>query len=102
MFYNVMNNAVKNTPSVGEILVKSNKSHDGFSVLISDTGKGMTEAQKSKLFSRFKMRDKSSSDGTGIGLAIAKTIADFHKIEVTVTSEPEKGTNFSFTFPLIS
>lgn len=38
-------------------------------------------------------------DGTGIGLAIAKTIADFHKIVISVTSEVGKGTSFSFLFP---
>ena len=99
MFYNVLNNSVKNTPSLGEILVKCNRLHGNFNVEISDNGIGMTEMQKSRLFSRFKMKDKSSSDGTGIGLAIAKTIADFHKIEVSVTSEPSKGTKFSFIFP---
>jgi len=102
MFYNVINNAVKNTPSQGEISIRCHKEHKDFIVSISDTGKGMTIEQKSKLFSRFKMKDKSSIDGTGIGLAIAKTIADFHRIEVTVTSEPSKGTNFSFIFPGIS
>lgn len=99
MFYNVINNAVRNTPSPGEVLVRCHKHQGGFTVMISDTGKGMTEEQKSKLFSRFKMKDKSSTDGTGIGLAIAKTIADFHKIEVKVISEPSRGTNFSFIFP---
>ena len=102
MFYNVVNNAVKNTPSLGQILVKSSKGHGKFSILISDTGKGMTAGQKSRLFSRFKMKEKNSNDGTGIGLAIAKTIADFHKIEVSVSSEPEIGTSFSFIFSLIS
>lgn len=99
MFYNVVNNAIRNTPENGEIEVRSIKKHDKFTVIISDTGKGMTEAQKNILFSRFKMRDKSSGDGTGIGLAIAKTIADYHKIEVSVISESGKGTIFSFIFP---
>jgi signal transduction histidine kinase len=102
MFYNVINNAVKNTPSPGEVHVRCQKEQNDFIVVISDTGKGMTTEQKGKLFSRFKMKDKSSADGTGIGLAIAKTIADFHKIEVTATSEPSKGTKFSFIFPRIS
>ena len=48
------------------------------------------------------MRDKNSGDGTGIGLAIAKTIADFHEISIEVHSEPGSGTKFSFIFPLIS
>ena len=102
MFYNVINNAVKNTPAQGEVRITGNKNPGKFIVMISDTGKGMTEEQKSKLFSRFKMRDKNSGDGTGIGLAIAKTIADFHEIEVVVSSESEKGTIFSFIFPEIS
>jgi len=102
MFYNVINNAVKNTPMKGEVLISCHKKQEKFFVMISDTGIGLTEEQKSRLFSRFKMRDKNSGDGTGIGLAIAKTIADFHEIEVVVSSEPEKGTTFSFIFPEIS
>ncbi len=102
MFYNVVNNAVKNTPAAGEVKITGNKKPGKFIVMISDTGKGLTEEQKSKLFLRFKMRDKNSGDGTGIGLAIAKTIADFHKIEVVVSSEPGKGTKFSFIFSLNS
>ncbi len=62
----------------------------------------MNEAQMSTLFSRFKTRKGNDSDGTGIGLAITKSIADFHNIEVSVTSEVEKGTTFSFIFPEIS
>ncbi len=102
MFYNVVNNAVKNTPATGEVKISCNKKSGQFIVKISDTGKGITEEQKSKLFSRFKMRDKNSGDGTGIGLAIAKTIADFHNISIEVHSEPGLGTKFSFIFPLIS
>ena len=102
MFYNIVNNAVKNTPSGGEVLIKSIRQHNRFSVIISDTGKGLTEGQKNTLFSRFKMRKMDSGEGTGIGLAIAKTIADFHNIEVLVSSEPGNGTKFSFIFPEIS
>jgi signal transduction histidine kinase len=45
------------------------------------------------------MRNKESGEGTGIGLAIAKTIADFHGIDVSVTSDQGKGTRFTFLFP---
>ncbi len=62
----------------------------------------MTGEQMSTLFSRFKSRRDSNDNGTGIGLAIAKSIADFHNIEVSVTSEVEKGTIFSFIFPEIA
>jgi signal transduction histidine kinase len=104
MFYNIVNNAVKNTPPGGEVVIKSSIQHNRFNVLISDTGRGMSEGQKNTLFSRFKMRSKDSGEGTGtgIGLAIAKTIADFHNIEISVFSESGNGTRFSFIFPGIS
>lgn len=99
MFYNVVNNAVKNTPSDGTVFINGFFRHDNkFVVKITDTGKGMTEDQMSTVFSRFKTRKETSETGAGIGLAIAKTIADIHKIEVTVSSKIGKGTIFSFIF----
>jgi signal transduction histidine kinase len=99
MFSNVINNAVKNTSPGGDMTVKSYISGHYFNVTISDNGRGMSKEQIDKLFSRFKAKVSSQEDGTGIGLAIAKTIADFHKIVISVTSEKEKGTSFSFIFP---
>jgi signal transduction histidine kinase len=99
MFYNVVNNAVKNTPSLGEVVVKTNLQPDNYIVTITDSGKGMTETQMSNLFSRFKTKTENNSDGIGIGLAIAKSIADFHSIEIVVNSIIMKGTSFSFRFP---
>lgn len=99
MFYNVVNNAVKNTPGPGEIIVKTTFDENIFTVSVSDTGKGMTEDQLNSLFSRFKTRAENNADGIGIGLAIAKSIADFHGIEILVRSEISKGTVFFFRFP---
>jgi signal transduction histidine kinase len=99
MFYNVVNNAVKNTAASGEIRISTAYLHEKFSVNISDTGTGMSEDQIKTLFSRFKTRLDLSSNNTGIGLAISKSIADFHDIEITVSSEKGKGSRFSFFFP---
>jgi signal transduction histidine kinase len=99
MFYNVVNNAVKNTPSHGEVVVNTTLIENNYIVTITDTGKGMNEAQMSNLFSRFKAKAGSSTDGVGIGLAIAKSIADFHNIEISVKSVIMKSTSFSFRFP---
>jgi len=99
MFYNIVNNSVRNTPSGGRIIIESRYLNKDFFVLISDNGKGLTEEQKESLFSRFRMRNKESGEGTGIGLAIAKTIADFHGIDVSVKSGQGKGTKFTFLFP---
>jgi signal transduction histidine kinase len=102
MFYNIVNNAVKHTPSSGTVVISSHLQQKKLIVTISDTGEGLTEAQINTLFSRFKTRKANSGDGIGIGLAIAKTIADFHNIEVSVASEPGKGTKFSFVIAEIS
>lgn len=98
MFYNVINNSVKNTPPGGKVSLRTISKHKLFSVTITDSGKGMTEAQMNTLFSRFKTRTGSESEGTGIGLAITKSIADFHEIGVSASSETGKGMTFSFIF----
>lgn len=99
MLFNIVNNAVKNTPKGGVVKVRGILRENGYLLSISDTGRGLNEVQKQSLFERFKMRDPASREGTGIGLAISKTIADFHNIEVSVSSESGKGTVFSFLFP---
>jgi len=99
MLYNVVNNAVKNTPSGGEILISSLFIKNNFIVNVSDNGRGMSAEQMVTLFSRFRTRLDISSNNTGIGLAISKSIADFHGIEINVKSEIKKGSLFSFVFP---
>jgi signal transduction histidine kinase len=98
MFYNVVNNALKNTAPGGEVLIRSLFRNDNFIVTISDTGRGMTSEQLSTLFSRFRTRLDLKSNNTGIGLAISRSIADFHGIIISVDSEIQKGTTFSFQF----
>lgn len=102
MFYNVVNNAVKNTPEAGTIEIGCKESEGLYEVSIIDTGRGMSQEQLDKLFSRFSTRLDPAGDSTGIGLAITKSIADFHDIAVRVLSEPGKGTQFFFFFPLNS
>ncbi|MGD0583825.1 MAG: HAMP domain-containing sensor histidine kinase [Bacteroidales bacterium] len=95
MFYNIVNNAVKNTAADGTVLIRSSSFEGSFRVDVSDTGKGISPENVETLFSRFKTRGQEGS-GTGIGLAIAKSIADFHGIEIKVDTIQGKGTTFSF------
>jgi signal transduction histidine kinase len=99
MFYNVVNNAVKNTPRRGKIEIGGKWRDAIFEVSVIDTGRGMTQKQLDNLFSRFRTKIDPSGDSTGIGLAITKSIADFHDIAIRVLSEPGKGTEFFFFFP---
>lgn len=99
MFYNVVNNALKNTSAGGSVTITTLFRKNNYVVTIADSGTGMTAEQKSTLFSRFRTRLDLNSNNTGIGLAIAKSIADFHNIEISVESEINSGTVFSFHFP---
>lgn len=99
MIYNVVNNAVKHTPSGGRIELAGRERDGRFELSVSDTGKGMSPDQLSRLFTRFSNRPDPAGNSTGIGLAITKSIADFHNIAVRVLSEPGKGTQFFFFFP---
>ncbi len=99
MFYNIINNAVKNTSAGGKVIISDGMVKSRYRITIADTGRGMNEEQLGDLFSRFSAKRGNENNGTGIGLAIAKSIADFHKIIIGVVSEPGKGTQFSFLFP---
>lgn len=102
MIYNVVNNAVKHTPPGGRIEITGREKPDRFELSVSDTGNGMSPEQLDRLFTRFSNRPDPAGNSTGIGLAITKSIADFHNIAVRVISEQGKGTQFFFFFPVNS
>jgi len=99
MFYNVVNNAVRNTRSGGKVSIFSSFNQKRFNVTVADTGIGISEEQLRNLFSRFNSKSSMDEDHVGIGLAITKTIADFHNIYISVESEIDLGSTFSFFFP---
>jgi two-component system sensor histidine kinase/response regulator len=104
---NFCNNAVKFTET-GEIVVRVQALEDhpdnqlvAFSV--SDTGIGLSEAQIGRLFQAFEQADASTTrkyGGTGLGLAISKRLTELMGGDVSVTSEPGKGSTFRFTVRL--
>lgn len=102
MFFNVINNSVRHTSPGGVIIIKTELQQGRLSVSVNDNGSGMTREQMANLFSRFRKKIDPNDNGTGIGLAITKSIADFHSVTLSVSSEPGRGTVFSFTFPEFS
>jgi signal transduction histidine kinase len=69
---------------------------------VSDTGIGMTAEQQSKLFEEFSQADKATAQrfgGTGLGLAITRELARTMGGDVTVASEPGKGSVFTVRLP---
>ncbi|MEE4177625.1 MAG: HAMP domain-containing sensor histidine kinase [Bacteroides sp.] len=99
LLFNIINNAVKfsgDTPA-GPVEIHCYVEGNNFKVRIRDHGPGIPPEQAADLFQRFKKR--KSPDGHGLGLAIAKTIADFHGIVIRLDSPSGQGTAFTLDFP---
>jgi len=101
---NLLSNACKFTKA-GEVKLKARRLVDGrdwIEVAVSDSGIGMTSEQQAKLFEEFTQADASTAQrfgGTGLGLAITRKLARLMGGDVTVTSEPGKGSVFTVRLP---
>lgn len=101
---NLINNAIKFTKEgyvkVEILLVKQEKRDITLKFLITDTGKGISKNNQSKLFKSFSQEDNSISKefgGTGLGLVISKKLVELLGGEIGFLSEENKGTTFYFT-----
>ena len=100
MFNNLIVNAIKYNNENGKITLQNSFSNNHYLVSITDTGKGITEAQQTVIFERFS-RIAVEQEGQGLGLAIVDSIAKFHHIEIDVASEVGIGTTFTVKFPIV-
>ena len=100
---NIVNNAVKYTPSGTEITLSAEKKGKMVSVSISDTGPGISDDTKKHLFDMFYTASHGKSDdrrGLGLGLNLCKSIITAHGGEIFVTDNEPQGSVFTFTLPL--
>ncbi len=100
-FINLLNNAVKFNNIGGEIILTAKAEQDHLVIKISDTGLGIPEDERSKIFEKF-YRVQSHRDrvpGTGLGLSVVKQIIHGHGGEIDFTSEVDVGTTFTITLP---
>lgn len=102
MITNVIDNAIRYTPSEGRIDVHLTENQNTVHLEICDTGIGIPDDSLPHIFDRFFVVDKSRSretGGAGLGLSIVKWIADNHGAEIEVMSKENQGTSFIIKFP---
>ncbi len=104
MIYNLVENAIKYNKEGGEVFVTLQKEGAKVRLTIRDTGIGIPDADRQRVFERFYRVDKSHSKeigGTGLGLSIVKHGAAFHGATVTLDSTLGQGTVVSLLFPAL-
>lgn len=103
VFFNLLSNAFKFTSQNESIFIEIKRSEkDGFiRIDVKDTGKGIKKQKLSYVFDRFYQAENHSNlqQGTGIGLWLTKHYIELHKGNISVKSEPEKGTIFTILLP---
>jgi heavy metal sensor kinase len=98
----LLDNALKYTPSPGRIEVSLSAGATEATILVSDSGIGISESDLPFIFDRFYRADSSRSqvEGSGLGLAIAKWIAEMHRGSLSAISAEARGTTFHIVLPL--
>lgn len=99
---NLLGNAIKFTPTGGQILVRAQRCPDGIEFSVEDTGPGIAREALPNVFDRFWRASPYDRKGLGLGLAIVKGIVSAHQGRVWAESEVGKGSVFHFLLPLDS
>jgi len=103
LMLNLVDNAIKYTPEKGNVTISSERENTFAKIRVVDTGIGIPKEEQRKIFDRFYRVDKGRSremGGSGLGLSIAKWIAELHKGRIEVESEVDKGSTFMVFLPL--
>ncbi len=97
----LLDNAIKFTPSGGEVRVRVLEDDGRSALIVEDNGLGIPSDQLRSVYDRFYRGDpaRSRSEGAGLGLSIARWIADAHKAELDITSTVGRGTRAEVRFP---
>ena len=103
VLFNLLDNAVRLTPSGGRVTVSASRHSGSVDVAVADTGPGISPEDLPRVFERFFRVDASRSrddGGTGIGLAIARSVVEAHGGRIWAESERGKGSTFTFELPV--
>lgn len=106
VFTNLIDNAIKHTPSGGSVTLRATASDNGVAIAVQDTGVGIPAEDLPRIFERFyqvdKSRESNRRSGMGLGLAIAKEIIEAHGGSIQVASKVGRGTIFTVWLPFLA
>jgi signal transduction histidine kinase len=104
VLFNLVDNAVRFTPVGGHVRIEAHRHNGSVEVVVADTGIGIPAAALPRLFERFYRADparaREDGGGTGIGLAIARSVVEAHGGTISAESEPGQGSIFTFDLPV--
>jgi len=99
---NLAGNAIKYTPKCGKVVVRAGLEGDGFAFAVTDTGIGISKADIETAlspFGRLRSAYSGADGGVGLGLPLARRLAELHGGSLTIRSEPGKGTTVTLLLP---
>jgi signal transduction histidine kinase len=103
VFANLVYNALKFTPELGRVSIRSARHKGMVVVAIADTGPGMTPEEIPLLFEKYRRAEKNKYQaGTGLGLFIVKSLVDLHNGRIEMESTLDSGTCFSVSLPVMA
>ncbi len=99
---NLINNALKFTPSGGKITLSAKVDSDNLIIEVQDTGHGISRKEQEQLFDPYQQLDhgRFRHSGIGLGLALSKELVELHGGQIWVKSQKDKGSTFGFSVPL--
>lgn len=103
VWINLLDNAIKFTNEKGIIAISLKKQENSIKIIVKDSGPGMSEETKKRIFDKFYQGDSShSTEGNGIGLTLVSRVVKLHDGLLTVESSLHKGSSFIVTLPYTS